>query len=69
MEHDVNENKRSRRLCELCDRLIIGDREWAAHHPSASSQRIIPVHHRIPESQGLEGTSKDHPVQPPARAG
>lgn len=29
MEHDVNENKRSHRVCELCDRLIIGDREWA----------------------------------------
>lgn len=29
MEHDENENKRSHRMCELCDRLIIGDREWA----------------------------------------
>lgn len=29
MEHDENENKRSHRVCELCDRLIIGDREWA----------------------------------------
>ncbi|NWT00526.1 MOD5 dimethylallyltransferase, partial [Mionectes macconnelli] len=29
MEHDVSENKRSHRVCELCDRLIIGDREWA----------------------------------------
>ncbi|XP_065600664.1 tRNA dimethylallyltransferase isoform X1 [Cyrtonyx montezumae] len=31
MECDVNENKRSHRVCELCDRVIIGDREWAAH--------------------------------------
>ncbi|KFV10541.1 hypothetical protein N339_13088, partial [Pterocles gutturalis] len=29
MEYDVNENKRSHRVCELCDRVIIGDREWA----------------------------------------
>ncbi|NXJ76934.1 MOD5 dimethylallyltransferase, partial [Trogon melanurus] len=29
MEHDVSENKRSHRVCELCDRVIIGDREWA----------------------------------------
>ncbi|XP_010165192.2 tRNA dimethylallyltransferase, partial [Antrostomus carolinensis] len=29
MECDVNENKRSHRVCELCDRVIIGDREWA----------------------------------------
>ncbi|XP_057268563.1 tRNA dimethylallyltransferase [Pezoporus wallicus] len=36
MEPDVNENKRSQRVCELCDRLIIGDREWAAHTRSKS---------------------------------
>lgn len=29
MEHDEKENKRSHRVCELCARLIIGDREWA----------------------------------------
>lgn len=29
MEHDEKENKRSHHMCELCDRLIIGDREWA----------------------------------------
>uniref|UniRef100_A0A663NAZ0 tRNA isopentenyltransferase 1 n=1 Tax=Athene cunicularia TaxID=194338 RepID=A0A663NAZ0_ATHCN len=29
MKYDVNENKRSHRVCELCDRIIIGDREWA----------------------------------------
>ncbi|XP_010721842.1 tRNA dimethylallyltransferase isoform X1 [Meleagris gallopavo] len=34
MECDVNENKRSRRVCELCSRVIIGDREWAAHTQS-----------------------------------
>ncbi|XP_053310608.1 tRNA dimethylallyltransferase [Spea bombifrons] len=35
MESD-NENKRSRHLCDLCDRVIIGDREWAAHTKSKS---------------------------------
>lgn len=29
MECDVKENKRSHRVCELCSRVIIGDREWA----------------------------------------
>lgn len=29
LEYDINENKRSHRVCELCDRVIIGDREWA----------------------------------------
>ncbi|NXC33151.1 MOD5 dimethylallyltransferase, partial [Campylorhamphus procurvoides] len=36
MEHDGTENKRSHRVCELCDRLILGDREWAAHTRSKS---------------------------------
>lgn len=29
MEFDANENKRRHRVCELCGRVIIGDREWA----------------------------------------
>ncbi|XP_074832255.1 tRNA dimethylallyltransferase [Carettochelys insculpta] len=36
MEHEINENKVSHNLCELCDRIIIGDREWAAHTKSRS---------------------------------
>ncbi|XP_007492903.1 tRNA dimethylallyltransferase isoform X2 [Monodelphis domestica] len=36
MQCDVNENKRSHHRCELCDRIIIGDREWAAHTRSKS---------------------------------
>ncbi|KFO32516.1 tRNA dimethylallyltransferase, mitochondrial [Fukomys damarensis] len=30
------ENKRSYHMCDLCDRVIIGDREWAAHIKSRS---------------------------------
>ncbi|XP_028937279.1 tRNA dimethylallyltransferase isoform X2 [Ornithorhynchus anatinus] len=37
---DGTENKRRLRVCELCDRTIIGDREWAAHTKSKSH-----VHH------------------------
>uniref|UniRef100_A0A8C3VEH3 Uncharacterized protein n=1 Tax=Catharus ustulatus TaxID=91951 RepID=A0A8C3VEH3_CATUS len=29
MEQDEKENKRSHHVCELCARIIIGDREWA----------------------------------------
>ncbi|NWZ28525.1 MOD5 dimethylallyltransferase, partial [Asarcornis scutulata] len=29
MEFDANEDKRRHRVCELCHRVIIGDREWA----------------------------------------
>ncbi|XP_071992596.1 tRNA dimethylallyltransferase [Engystomops pustulosus] len=31
-----NESKRASRLCEICNRIIIGDREWEAHTKSKS---------------------------------
>ncbi|XP_055466875.1 tRNA dimethylallyltransferase isoform X2 [Psammomys obesus] len=36
MPYDETENKRSYHMCDLCDRIIIGDREWAAHIKSKS---------------------------------
>ncbi|XP_060062143.1 tRNA dimethylallyltransferase isoform X2 [Erinaceus europaeus] len=30
------ENKKSYHMCDICDRIIIGDREWAAHRKSKS---------------------------------
>ncbi|XP_068015259.1 tRNA dimethylallyltransferase isoform X2 [Melanerpes formicivorus] len=36
MEQEPEEDKRRPHLCELCSRLIIGDREWAAHTRSKS---------------------------------
>lgn len=36
MPSNETENKRSYHMCELCDRIIIGDREWAAHKKSKS---------------------------------
>ncbi|CAM4672307.1 unnamed protein product [Lepidochelys olivacea] len=36
MESEINEDKRSHHMCELCNRVIIGDREWAAHTKSKS---------------------------------
>uniref|UniRef100_A0A5F9D110 tRNA dimethylallyltransferase n=1 Tax=Oryctolagus cuniculus TaxID=9986 RepID=A0A5F9D110_RABIT len=36
MPYDENENKRSYHMCDCCDRIIIGDREWAAHIKSKS---------------------------------
>lgn len=52
MEHNVKENKRSHRVCELCDRLIIGDREWAAHTRSKSH-----LHH-LKRRRKLEATGR-----------
>ncbi|XP_006886658.1 PREDICTED: tRNA dimethylallyltransferase, mitochondrial [Elephantulus edwardii] len=36
MPCNETENKRSYHMCDLCDRIIIGDREWAAHVKSKS---------------------------------
>ncbi|KAM4872316.1 tRNA dimethylallyltransferase isoform 2-T2 [Thomomys bottae] len=36
MSYNETENKRSYHMCDLCDRIIIGDREWAAHMKSKS---------------------------------
>ncbi|XP_060703114.1 tRNA dimethylallyltransferase isoform X2 [Hemiscyllium ocellatum] len=38
MEYDQNEEKRKRRVCELCDKIILGDREWKAHLKSKNHQ-------------------------------
>ncbi|KAM8796012.1 tRNA dimethylallyltransferase [Eudromia elegans] len=52
MECDARENKRSHRVCEVCDRVIIGDREWAAHTRSKSH-----LHH-LKKRQKLETASR-----------
>ncbi|XP_064408307.1 tRNA dimethylallyltransferase [Latimeria chalumnae] len=36
VDYDKNENKRSHHVCELCDKIILGDREWTAHLKSKS---------------------------------
>ncbi|KAG8507596.1 tRNA dimethylallyltransferase, partial [Galemys pyrenaicus] len=36
MSCNETENKRSYHICDLCDRIILGDREWAAHIKSKS---------------------------------
>uniref|UniRef100_A0A8C5W1F5 tRNA dimethylallyltransferase n=1 Tax=Microcebus murinus TaxID=30608 RepID=A0A8C5W1F5_MICMU len=36
MPYNETENKRSYHTCDFCDRIIIGDREWAAHIKSKS---------------------------------
>ncbi|KAM6045195.1 tRNA dimethylallyltransferase isoform 3-T3 [Chlamydotis macqueenii] len=52
MGYDVNENKRSHRVCELCNRVIIGDREWAAHSRSKSHL------HQLKKRRKLEAASR-----------
>uniref|UniRef100_A0A8C8SR79 tRNA dimethylallyltransferase n=1 Tax=Pelusios castaneus TaxID=367368 RepID=A0A8C8SR79_9SAUR len=36
MECDINEDKRSYHMCEVCNRIIIGDKQWTAHIKSKS---------------------------------
>ncbi|XP_078093832.1 tRNA dimethylallyltransferase isoform X2 [Mustelus asterias] len=38
MESDQYEGKRSRQVCELCDKIILGDQEWKAHLKSKNHQ-------------------------------
>uniref|UniRef100_A0A673U297 tRNA dimethylallyltransferase n=1 Tax=Suricata suricatta TaxID=37032 RepID=A0A673U297_SURSU len=41
------ENKRSFHMCDLCDRIIIGDREWAAHIKSKSHLHQLKKRRRL----------------------
>ncbi|NWI04032.1 MOD5 dimethylallyltransferase, partial [Tichodroma muraria] len=59
LEQDEKENKRSHRVCELCDRLIIGDREWAAHTRSKSHLHHLKKRRKLEASGGTVGDSGD----------
>ncbi|NXB45984.1 MOD5 dimethylallyltransferase, partial [Leucopsar rothschildi] len=58
MEQD-EENKRSHRVCELCDRIIIGDREWAAHTRSKSHLHHLKKRRKLEASKHARGTLGD----------
>uniref|UniRef100_A0AC11CPZ0 tRNA isopentenyltransferase 1 n=1 Tax=Ovis aries TaxID=9940 RepID=A0AC11CPZ0_SHEEP len=47
MPSSETENKRSYHMCELCDRIIIGDREWAAHMKSKSHLHQLKKRRRL----------------------
>ncbi|XP_014639678.1 PREDICTED: tRNA dimethylallyltransferase, mitochondrial isoform X2 [Ceratotherium simum simum] len=60
MPFNETENKRSYHMCDLCDRIIIGDREWAAHIKSKSHLHQLKKRRRLDsdavttiESQGI----------------
>ncbi|NXX79051.1 MOD5 dimethylallyltransferase, partial [Urocolius indicus] len=59
MQHDASENKRSHRVCELCDRVIIGDREWAAHTRSKSHLHHLKKRRKLEASGHAAGTEGD----------
>ncbi|XP_064445456.1 tRNA dimethylallyltransferase isoform X2 [Mirounga angustirostris] len=47
MPYNEMENKRSYHMCDLCDRIIIGDREWTAHIKSKSHLHQLKKRRRL----------------------
>lgn len=47
MPCNETENKRSYHICDFCDRIIIGDREWAAHIKSKSHLHQLKKRRRL----------------------
>ncbi|XP_036088224.1 tRNA dimethylallyltransferase isoform X1 [Rousettus aegyptiacus] len=47
MPCNETENKRSYHMCDFCDRIIIGDREWAAHIKSKSHLHQLKKRRRL----------------------
>ncbi|XP_059546081.1 tRNA dimethylallyltransferase isoform X4 [Myotis daubentonii] len=47
MPYSNTENKRSSHMCDLCGRIIIGDREWAAHMKSKSHLHQLKKRRRL----------------------
>ncbi|KAK1340161.1 hypothetical protein QTO34_018725 [Cnephaeus nilssonii] len=47
MPYSKTENKRSSHMCDLCGRIIIGDREWAAHMKSKSHLHQLKKRRRL----------------------
>uniref|UniRef100_A0A8C6ZBY8 tRNA isopentenyltransferase 1 n=2 Tax=Nothoprocta perdicaria TaxID=30464 RepID=A0A8C6ZBY8_NOTPE len=56
MERDAHENKRSHRVCDVCDRVIIGDREWAAHTRSKSHRHHLKKRQKLETAGGAAGS-------------
>ncbi|XP_064137850.1 tRNA dimethylallyltransferase isoform X2 [Loxodonta africana] len=58
------ENKRSYHMCDLCDRIIIGDREWAAHMKSKSHLYQLKKRSRLDSDAlttlGSQSISREH---------
>ncbi|XP_008934237.1 PREDICTED: tRNA dimethylallyltransferase, mitochondrial-like, partial [Merops nubicus] len=66
MEFDEKENKRSHHVCELCDRVILGDREWAAHTRSKSHLHHLKKRRKLQAaSRAVETSGEDSSLPVP----
>ncbi|KAK3511908.1 hypothetical protein QTP70_027669, partial [Hemibagrus guttatus] len=62
VEGEELRNKRSHHMCELCDKVIIGDLEWTAHLKSKSHQHHVRNKRRAEEtSEHQQGFGSDLP--------
>jgi tRNA dimethylallyltransferase len=59
MPYNETENKRSYHMCDLCDRIIIGDREWAAHIKSKSHLHQLKKRRRL-DSDAVNTTERQN---------
>lgn len=60
-------NKQSSHTCDLCDKVIIGDREWTAHLKSKKHRYHVKkrkCEQTCSQSQSAEGLSEDSSVAP-----
>ncbi|XP_036603802.1 tRNA dimethylallyltransferase isoform X1 [Trichosurus vulpecula] len=67
LQSDVTENKRSHHRCELCDRIIIGDREWAAHTKSKSHLHQLKKRRKLDRDAVATSPSQSHFPEPDER--
>ncbi|XP_068924121.1 tRNA dimethylallyltransferase isoform X4 [Petaurus breviceps papuanus] len=67
LQYDVTENKRSHHRCELCDRIIIGDREWAAHTKSKSHLYQLKKRRKLDPDAVATSPSQSHYPEPDKR--
>ncbi|XP_051044666.1 tRNA dimethylallyltransferase [Phodopus roborovskii] len=68
MPYNETENKRSYHMCDLCDRIIIGDREWAAHIKSKSHLHQLKKRRKLDSDAvpalGSQSSSPDYDPEP-----
>ncbi|XP_036020248.1 tRNA dimethylallyltransferase isoform X1 [Mus musculus] len=68
MAYNESENKRSYHMCDLCDRIIIGDREWAAHLKSKSHLHQLKKRRRLDlDAVSATGSQSNSPDCDPER--
>lgn len=66
IEEDDSENGREARRCEICDKVLMSEKEWQGHLASRSHKKILTWHRRGESSRAKEGenTQNGHRTAP-----